>query len=967
MVIKCKMCGGDLVFTPGDTYGTCEFCSSVNTIPQGDDEQKLNLYNRANHFRRQGEFDKALAAYERLLEQDDTDAEAHWGAALSRYGIEYVEDPATKKRLPTCHRLQVTSILADEDYKAAIEHAPDSSTRRVYEDEAARIAEIQKDILAISRNEKPYDVFICYKETDERGQRTRDSQWAQEVYYGLTEQGYKVFFSRITLEDKLGQEYEPYIFAALNSARVMLVIGSKPEYFNAVWVKNEWSRYLSLMAEDRKRLLIPCYRDMDPYDLPDELSSLQSQDMSKIGFMQDLLRGVRKVLDAEKKAEPVKAAPAPVTVVQEAPVRGSVENLMKRVRLFLEDGDYHQAGEYLDKVLDQDAEYAPAYAAKVCVTLHLSKESDLAEASPEYENDPDWKKALRFADAQQKPVYEGYIENARQKATYRQTLQQLEYAHTSVNKLNELADTFDSIKDYKNAKALAVKCRQEAAELAEKNRKAAEAQRAALYEKATALISEAGRKSSSWNAVRLLLADPTLNGFRDVEALRSKAAERYQECKAAEDEAARRAAEKRREAEAAAEAKKKRMTLIGIGVAVVLVAVLLLVTQVIIPGNNYRNAVALQQAGKYEEAIAAFTALGNYSDAKAKITACQYDAAASMQQAGKYEEAIAAFTALGDYRDSSAKIVECQNGIKEREYQAAIALQQAGKYEEAIVAFTALGSYNDSAMQIRETKYLQAKALLTAGNYTKAYSAFVDIKGYKDVDNLLKNDQNLVAAAAKLKLYKTVGSYVTLGTYPQTSGGTDQTAIEWQVLEYDAANERSLLISRYGLVAKPYNTKRVDITWEKCTLRAWLNSDFMNKAFSSAEQSAILTTAVDNSKSQGYSGWSTNGGNNTQDKVFLLSNAEANKYLGVTYDDSSNTKSRVAPTAYATKQGASTSNSSKTADGQAAGWWWLRSPGYAQDRAASVSRDGSLGFNSINYDLGCVRPALWINLKSDIF
>lgn len=133
--------------------------------------------------------------------------------------------------------MQVASILTDEDYLAAVENAPDEESRRIYQEEAARIAEIQKGILAISANEKPYDVFICYKETDENGQRTRDSQWAQDVYYGLTEQGLKVFFSRITLEDKLGQQYEPYIFAALNSAKVMVVIGSRPEYFNAVWVK----------------------------------------------------------------------------------------------------------------------------------------------------------------------------------------------------------------------------------------------------------------------------------------------------------------------------------------------------------------------------------------------------------------------------------------------------------------------------------------------------------------------------------------------------------------------------------------------------------------------------------------------------------------------------------------------------------------------------------------------------------
>lgn len=120
MIIKCKQCGGDIAFAPGDTYGTCEYCGSVSTIPKTDDEGRLNLFNRANHFRRQNEFDKALNAYERLLEQDDHDAEAHWGAVLSRYGIEYVEDPATGKRVPTCHRVQLTSILADDDYKAAV-------------------------------------------------------------------------------------------------------------------------------------------------------------------------------------------------------------------------------------------------------------------------------------------------------------------------------------------------------------------------------------------------------------------------------------------------------------------------------------------------------------------------------------------------------------------------------------------------------------------------------------------------------------------------------------------------------------------------------------------------------------------------------------------------------------------------------------------------------------------------------
>ena len=394
MIIKCKMCGGDIEFNPGDTYGQCDHCGSMSTIPKADDEQKLNRYNRANHFRRQCEFDKAITAYERILEEDDADAEAHWGAVISRYGIEYVEDPASKRRIPTCHRVQLESILADADYLAAIENAPDDESRRLYEEQGKEIAEIQKGILAISSSEDPYDVFICYKETDENGQRTRDSALAQEVYYGLTEQGYKVFFSRITLEDKLGQQYEPYIFAALNSARVMVVIGTKPEYFNAVWVKNEWSRYLHLMKNDRKRLLIPCYRGMDPYDLPDELSNLQSQDMGKIGFIQDLLRGVRKVLSDNTVPKTQKTE----TISQSGVSEPNEHALLDRAMFALEDGEYQRADEFVEQLLNINARNSQAYIYKLMIERKVRNEEDLSKETTALENSNHFAKAMRFAD-----------------------------------------------------------------------------------------------------------------------------------------------------------------------------------------------------------------------------------------------------------------------------------------------------------------------------------------------------------------------------------------------------------------------------------------------------------------------------------------------------------------------------------------------------------------------------------------
>ena len=357
-IIKCKMCGGDIELTADKTFGTCEFCGSTMTLPKVDDDQRAAAFNRGNHFRRIGEFDKALAVYERIVREDDTDAEAHWCCALCRFGIEYVEDPGTFEWLPTCHRASFDNFLEDVDYLAAVEHSS-GITRRQYQKDAAKIAEVQRGILATSQNAEPYDVFICYKESDENGDRTRDSLLAQDIYYQLTEQGRKVFFSRITLEDMVGTQYEPFIFAALNSAKVMIAIGTKAEYMNAVWVKNEWSRFLAMMKKDRSKILLPCYRDMDPYDMPEQLSVLQSYDMGKIGFIQDLTRGIAKVLDANKKPETVKE-----TVVVQQAVNNNVTALLKRGNMALEDGEWQKADEFFEEVLNQDAECAEAYLGK---------------------------------------------------------------------------------------------------------------------------------------------------------------------------------------------------------------------------------------------------------------------------------------------------------------------------------------------------------------------------------------------------------------------------------------------------------------------------------------------------------------------------------------------------------------------------------------------------------------------------
>ena len=206
-----------------------------------------------------------------------------------------------------------------------------------------------------------------------------------------------------------------------------------------------------------------------------------------------------------------------------------------------------------------------------------------------------------------------------------------------------------------------------------------------------------------------------------------------------------------------------------------------------------------------------------------------------------------------------------------------------------------------------------------------------------------------------------VGDTVQFGTYPQTTAGTDRTPIDWLVL--DVQDGKALLISKYGLEPLTYHSESKGMLWERCALRTWLNENFLQYAFSKEERSAILITEVDNSDSQGYSGWSTYGGNNTQDRIFLLSCAEANKYFGVTPQSGDNIESRMEPTAYAIMCGAFTSHDARTEDGNAAGWWWLRSPGNSQDSGACVLFIGSLYYHYVKDVGGCVRPAMWVDMS----
>lgn len=736
-IIKCKMCGGDLNVEENSQIAVCEYCGTQQTVPKQDNEKKLTLFARANRLRIACEFDKAAGVYESIVAEFPEEAEAYWGLVLCKYGIEYVDDPATGKKVPTCHRSSFDSVLEDANFELVLEYA-DVVTRKLYREEAKAIEELRRGIIEVSSREEPYDIFICYKETDENGQRTLDSVLAQDLYDVLTEKGYRVFFSRITLEDKLGQEYEPYIFAALNSARVMLAVGTDYEYFNAPWVKNEWSRYLQLIAAGQKKSLIPCYKNIDAYDMPNEFAKLQAQDLGKVGATQDLLRGIEKLFGrsaSASQASSMQTASAP-----------NVDSLLRRGTLFLEDNDWTNANTYFDKVLDIAPECGAAYLGKYLVKVQCRSAKDYVDtqikkikaAAPNKKNDEACKKNEAFiASCVNKYTVPQYLTKEDIVGALNFPRVYCRRADYFAQERGKLQSVLDRDKDFVRAEKFSsgetkMQCNLLRKGLAN-----------ALHDlEQTAKQEDAAEKRRVTDAYRAFLVEtePKL-AARQKEALAKQQADE-QEAETARIAQEKREIEKRRAQREYehAQAKRRRTIAFSVAALAVAVALALVAVKVIIPSQNYAKAAQLCEAGDYDAAIALYEKLGDYKDAAVRLSrasaekeesehAQAYADAETMLESGDYDGAAAAFEALGSYQDAEARSADAR---LQGAYADAVQLQESGDYDGAIAGFTELGAYKDAAGRLNACLYAKADQLAQNGDYQEAYLAFAALGDYQD-------------------------------------------------------------------------------------------------------------------------------------------------------------------------------------------------------------------------------------------
>lgn len=416
--------------------------------------------------------------------------------------------------------------------------------------------------------------------------------------------------------------------------------------------------------------------------------------------------------------------------------------------------------------------------------------------------------------------------------------------------------------------------------------------------------------------------------------------------------------------------------------------------------NAMNNAVNEET---YKQAAAIFRRIPEYKDSAACLSTC-LERAENMRKDTIYSYAILncrratqlyelkhameKFQSISEWKDSKEQILLCQRKIEEMKqqeerqartekkvtivslfvlsivivfcfllfcviipnshYKEALALMDEGQYNSAIAVFEILDGYKDSASKIEECKgaiYTDAIAKIDEGNVVEAYEALIALDDYKNsaekaisIYDSYKNQ--------KLKLAK-VGDCVFFGTYEQDNIILNgQEAIEWKVLAKNGT--RILVISKYILEQQQYHMEYDAVTWETCSLRNWINNEFINTAFSVEEKEMIATTTVSADKNPDYK---TNPGNETQDKVFLLSIVEANTYFH------SNAERSCEPTAYAMAKGISRYD----------GNWWLRTPGENLAYATSVDPYDGYIYKSGRIVYLCefgIRPAMWIDLEA---
>lgn len=655
--MNCESCGGALVYAEDGKSAKCPFCGNVYHFKAEKSEALVLALNRANEYRLKNDFDGAITEYKLVTERNPEDSEAYWGLAISTYGIEYVEDPRTKKRIPTCRRTVQKSILEDENYLKALENATEEQ-KEIYERKAGIIDRLQRNIKRRLEEEEDYDVFISFKSTDEDGNPTKERGVARRIYDELEKRGIKTFFSEVTLRDRIGEDYEPIIYKALYSCKFFILVAASEENMNSAWVKNEWSRFRDrVFDENLTGAGCAVFEGISPSVLP---AFLRGQGINlakypaggyeieiadalsaKFGFTHknDEAEEIRRQIEEQKKAfeeqqraleERLKNVAA--TATPAAGASATVNSLLKRAKQESESGDYDAAQNYYNKVLDADPENAEAWLGLFYASNRVKDAEGIGDIA-------EGKLAEKVPVRASAPSGKDRRENLYgQLAALKGTAEDCDRC-VSINK--QYVGKMLGGKYFVNAEKYATaNTREEVLLLREAFMALLNEKNAALAEQKKEIEGQIGEVAEEMRLIE--------------EGLR-RAAERKRQ------EEARKAAEERRQQEewARRRRRRKRAKRIAIasciGVVVLAVAGFFAVRSLIIIPNRYEEAKNTLEQGDYEQAVALFEKLGDYEDSEDLLKESYYGLAGQYETEGETYLAATTYGKAAGYSDAWEK------------------------------------------------------------------------------------------------------------------------------------------------------------------------------------------------------------------------------------------------------------------------------------------------------------------------
>ena len=336
--LGCKECGSPHVREKNGKLH-CVSCGTWFEKNVETDEERdarilyLSRLDRAEELLRLSppRFDEAEDHFKDFIRFYPNYSDGYWGLVRARYGIKYEVD-TNGKAVPCCYKSSYEDFRKDSDFKRALSCAENDKIYGNLKEQAELIAGVCEEWRK-EAGKYNYDIFISFKgKNEELKISDEDQREMNDLYDFLKDEGYSVFFSPRSMHKHTGMYYDAYIFSALQSAKVMIVYGSNPEYFTSTWVQNEWTRFLRMVDNGEKKMgsCIVVYNGFNPYELPHDLRRIQAVDASQRRFYIDVLNSVKKILSEEKKVDTNEELMKQIEALKRQIERDQESNRLKR-------------------------------------------------------------------------------------------------------------------------------------------------------------------------------------------------------------------------------------------------------------------------------------------------------------------------------------------------------------------------------------------------------------------------------------------------------------------------------------------------------------------------------------------------------------------------------------------------------------------------------------------------------------